>query len=464
MTHDQRVTVVGGGLSGSEAAWQLAERNIPVTLVEMRPISTTPAHQTDLLAELVCSNSLKSLDLRTPGGILKAELTELGSLILRAAQETRVPAGSALAVDREQFARTITEAVTAHPLIEVVRRRQDELPVPPALLATGPLTSGPLAQALERVAGRPLAFYDAIAPIVDAESIDWDKAFRASRWDGIEYQRPKGPSPEAFGFAPDASTQGDYVNCPMTQQEYEAFVEALLTAKQVTPHEFEEPRYFESCLPIEVMAARGLDVLRHGPMRPVGLRDPRTGSRPHAVVQLRPENRHGTAYNMVGFQTRLTYPEQDRIFRMIPGLERAKFFRHGSIHRNTYLHAPECLEEGFALKGMSGIRVAGLLAGVEGYMESVAMGLLAALFLAADLDGSALEPPPDTTAVGALYAYLRQPPRADFSPTNMNMSLLPPVEAPRGTGKKERRLMAARRAVDDLRAWKAAHAPLFPEK
>ncbi len=458
-----RVTVVGGGLAGSEAAWQLVRRDIPVTLVEMRPLSTTEAHQTDLLGELVCSNSLKSLDPRTPGGILKAELAQLDSLILGAAQETRVPAGSALAVDREAFARRITERLSNHPLVDLQRRRQDDLPDPPAILATGPLTSGALARAIEDKAGKPLTFYDAIAPILDAESIDFDKAFRASRWDGIANQRPAGPGPEAYGFMPEDSTEGDYVNCPMSRDEYEAFVEALLEARQVVPHEFEEPRYFESCLPIEVMAARGMDVLRHGPMRPVGLRDPRDGRRPHAVVQLRPENRHGTAYNMVGFQTRLTYPEQDRVFRTIPGLERARFFRHGSIHRNTYLHAPECLDEGLLLKEANGLRVAGLLAGVEGYMESVAMGLLAALFTAADIQGIAMKAPPDTTALGSLYAYLRQPPRASFTPTNMNMSLLPPVEAPKGTSKKERRLMAARRAVDDLLSWKKEHQNLFPD-
>jgi len=448
------VTVVGGGLAGCEAAWQLARRNIQVTVVEMRPENMTPAHGTDLLAELVCSNSLKSTDMATPAGLLKAELTELDSLIVDAARSSSVPAGSALAVDRIRFARLVTQRIVEHPNIEVVRHRQDRLPDPPAIVSTGPLTSGPLAQAVAEAAGQPLTFYDAIAPIIEADSIDWDHAFVASRWDGSTSRR-SAPDPTRFGFAPTAVSGGDYVNCAMDRDQYEAFADALLSASQVQAHEFEDARYFESCLPIEVMASRGLDVLRHGPMRPVGLMEPKTGRRPYAVVQLRLENRHKTAYNMVGFQTRLRYGEQARIFRMIPALGHARFLRYGSIHRNSYLEAPTCLNARFELKKAPGIRVAGLLAGVEGYVESTAMGLLAALLLAADLNAEVLAPPPATTALGALHAYLQRDRGSAFVPTNMNMSLFPPLETTEKMSKKERRLRTARRALDDLLLWKA---------
>ncbi|MCD6498469.1 MAG: methylenetetrahydrofolate--tRNA-(uracil(54)-C(5))-methyltransferase (FADH(2)-oxidizing) TrmFO [Deltaproteobacteria bacterium] len=449
------VTVVGGGLAGCEAAWQLARRNIQVTLVEMRPEEMAPAHGTDLLAELVCSNSLKSTDMGTPAGLLKAELAALDSLILEAARASSVPAGSALAVDRIRFARLVTQRIAEHPNIEVVCRRQDRLPDPPAILATGPLTSGDLAKALAEAAGRPLTFYDAIAPIVDADSIDWDHAFVASRWENATSKPANTPDPTRFGFPAMATSKGDYVNCPMDRGQYEAFVDALLSASQVQAHEFEDARYFESCLPIEVMARRGLDVLRHGPMRPIGIQDPATGKRPYAVVQLRLENSHKTAYNMVGFQTRLRYGEQTRIFRMIPGLGDANFLRYGSIHRNSYLNAPACLNARFELDKAPGIRVAGLLAGVEGYMESTAMGLLAGLLLAADLTGANLDPPPQTTALGALHTYLQRDRGGAFIPTNMNMSLFPPLDVEERMSKKERRLRTARRALDDLLLWKA---------
>jgi len=454
------VKVVGGGLAGSEAAWQLAKRGIAVTLFEMRPEVMTPAHRTGHLGELVCSNSLKAVRKDNASGILKKEL-ELGkSLILEAAYESRVPAGGALAVDRQLMGEKITNAIENHPNIELRRELIQSIPQQPAIIATGPLTEGLLADDLSSSAGVPLYFYDAIAPIIETDTLDDNHTFVASRWDEkkkntsdpLKTERDTTPS-----TSPEKPKQGDYINCPLSREEYETFVEDLLTADKVPPHHFEEPKYFEGCLPIEVMAARGPEVLRYGPMRPVGLRDPKTGRRPYAVLQLRAENSQGTAHNMVGFQTRLRYPEQKRIFKKIPALRNVNFLRLGSIHRNTYLRAPDCLNEGFALKQAHGVRVTGLLCGVEGYMESTAMGWLTGVMTASELNNGNLgEPPPVTTATGSLYAYIRRPRMKDepFAPTNMNMSLLPPLDSPEKKIKKnQRRLLTAERAEEDFKNW-----------
>lgn len=433
------VAVIGAGLAGAEAAWHLARRGASVTLVEGKPAAISPAHRTPLFAEIVCSNSLRSDDRETPPGMLKRELRAAGSLVLACADETRVPAGEALAVDRHAFARLVTTRLATEPRVRIERRPVEAWPPGPVIVATGPLTGDALARLLMREVGaQSLYFYDAIAPIVDAETIDASRAFRQSRWgrgDGDEY-----------------------VNCPLTRDEYRAFVAELRAARKVEPHAFEEARYFEGCLPIEVMAARGLDALAHGPMRPVGLCDPRTGERPHAVVQLRPESRHGTACGMVGFQTRMAHPEQRRVFRLVPALREAEFLRMGSIHRNTYLDAPRLLGPELDLRARPDVRVAGLLCGVEGYMESCAMGLLAAVFLAARLAGGVAPPPPPTTALGALHAHVTRPrgPGEAFSPQNLHYGLLPPL--PERAGRRERRWMHARRAERDFAPWLAAVA------
>jgi methylenetetrahydrofolate--tRNA-(uracil-5-)-methyltransferase len=443
------VTVVGGGMAGSEAAWQLAELGLDVALVEMKPAAMSPAHQSPLLGELVCSNSLRSDDPVAPAGLLKQELRRCGSMVIACADRNRVPAGQALAVERFGFARTITQRLALHPRIRIERRRLDELPTGPVIVATGPLTDGPLAAVIKNeLGGDRMYFYDAIAPIVAADSIDWDFAFRASRW-GRDSEPVDG---DAAGG--DVGV-GDYVNCPMTKAEYEAFVAAVNAGRKVLPHDFEEPRYFESCMPIEVMAERGPETLRYGPMRPVGLRDPRTGHRPWAVVQLRPENKYLTAYNLVGFQTRLAYPEQQRIFAMIPALHRAEFLRFGSIHRNTYIDAPSRLGTRFELRTKPNIRFAGLLTGVEGYIESCAMGLVVAWLLAAELRGNSVAPPPPTTMLGGLYHHVTasREPNYKYGPTNVNYGLLPPLP---GTRKDNRKQRMAERARADLDTWLAA--------
>jgi methylenetetrahydrofolate--tRNA-(uracil-5-)-methyltransferase len=443
------VTVVGGGMAGSEAAWQLAELGLDVALVEMKPAAMSPAHQSPLLGELVCSNSLRSDDPVAPAGLLKQELRRCGSMVIACADRNRVPAGQALAVERFGFARTITQRLALHPRIRIERRRLDELPTGPVIVATGPLTDGPLAAVIkDELGGDRMYFYDAIAPIVAADSIDWDFAFRASRW-GRDSEPVDG---DAAGG--DVGV-GDYVNCPMTKAEYEAFVAAVNAGRKVLPHDFEEPRYFESCMPIEVMAERGPETLRYGPMRPVGLRDPRTGHRPWAVVQLRPENKYLTAYNLVGFQTRLAYPEQQRIFAMIPALHRAELLRFGSIHRNTYIDAPSRLGTRFELRTKPNIRFAGLLTGVEGYIESCAMGLVVAWLLAAELRGNTVAPPPPTTMLGGLYHHVTAPREANYKygPTNVNYGLLPPLP---GTRKDNRKQRMAERARADLDTWLAA--------
>ncbi len=437
---DVVVVVVGGGLAGCEAAWQLAEAEFSVVLRESKPEVMSAAHGTPLLAEIVCSNSLRSDAPDTPAGLLKHELRRAGSLIIACADVARVPAGDALAVDRFAFAKLCTTRVANHPRIAVERRVVDALPDGPCILATGPLTGGRLARQLGELGGRPLYFYDAIAPIVDADTIDMDVAFRGSRW-------------ARDSAAADDGAGGDYVNCPLDRDQYQAFVQAVRDGRKVSPHSFEEARYFEGCLPIEVMAERGLDVLAFGPMRPVGLADPRDGRRPHAVVQLRPENRHRTAYNIVGFQTRLAYPEQLRIFRMIPGLARAELLRFGSIHRNSYVDAPRVLGPELELRSRPDVRLAGQMTGVEGYIESTAMGLLAARFTAGRLRGRPAAPPPPETAIGALYHHVTRPraAREAFEPMNVNFGLLPPL--PGRASKRDRRRLHCERAAAAWESW-----------
>ncbi len=431
---ERHVTVIGGGLAGSEAAWQLAERGVGVRLVEMKPARRSPAHRLDGLAELVCSNSLRADDPANAIGLLHEELRRLGSLILGAADATRVPAGGALAVDRERFSALVTEKVRSHPGIELVHEEAISLPQGPAILATGPLTAGALAEQLSELVGERLYFYDSIAPIVAADSIDKSIAFFASR-----YGKGGGE---------------DYLNLPLSKEEYEAFVAALLAGEKVVPHAFEEPRYFEGCLPIEVMAERGKDCLAFGPMKPVGLTDPRTGRRPHAVVQLRPEDRARTCWNMVGFQTRLTWPEQKRIFRTLPGLASAEFVRLGQIHRNTYLDAPRFLARDLTLKARPGLRMAGQVTGVEGYVESTACGYLAALATWAELSGKPFPEPPPVTAMGALHRHLTgeaRPPGARYEPNNVTFALFPELAG--RIRKDQRRQMLVNRAREALSNW-----------
>ncbi len=436
-----RVTIVGGGFAGCEAAWQLAEAGLSVLLVEMKPAAISPAHRSPLLCEVVCSNSFKSDDASSPAGLLKAELRRLDSMVLACADRHRVPAGTALAVDRERFAREVTARLALHPRVSIERRLVDRLPDGPAIIATGPLTGGELAREIAGMCGgEGLHFYDAIAPIVSAESIDPETSFRGSRW-GKESAAANGES------------QGDYVNCPLDEAAYYDLVHAIRAGRKVEPRQFEEPRYFEGCLPIEVMAERGDDVLRHGPMRPIGFVDPATGRRPFALVQLRPENRYLSAYNLVGFQTRLAYPEQKRILRTIPALRRAEFLRYGSIHRNTYLDAPALLGAEFELRERPELRFAGLLLGVEGYLESCAMGLLTALFLVGRLRGRPLAAPPAATALGGLYHHVtaHREPGQSYAPTNINFGLLPRIEV--RAKKRERKRLVAERAVAELGPW-----------
>jgi methylenetetrahydrofolate--tRNA-(uracil-5-)-methyltransferase len=452
---DPDVTVVGGGMAGTEAAWQLAEAGLRVALVEMKPCAMSPAHQSPLLGELVCSNSLRSDDPVSPAGLLKQELRKCRSMMIDCADLHRVPAGQALAVERFGFARAITQRLALHPRIRLERRRLDDLPDGPVIVATGPLTEGALAEVIRNeLGGDRMYFYDAIAPIVAADSIDWDFAFRASRWgrdaDAAPHDEHDRPAGGDTGV-------GDYINCPLSKLQYEAFVAEVNAGRKVLPHDFEEPKYFESCMPIEVMAERGAQTLRFGPMRPIGLRDPRTGHRPWAVVQLRPENKYLTAYNLVGFQTRLAYPEQQRIFQTIPALHRAEFLRFGSIHRNTYIDAPSRLGTRFELRTRPNIRFAGLLTGVEGYIESCAMGLIVGWMLAGELTGRAAPPPPPTTMLGALYHHVTAPrdPGYKYGPTNVNYGLLPPLDGVRKDNRKQR---MAERARADLEPWLEAVA------
>jgi methylenetetrahydrofolate--tRNA-(uracil-5-)-methyltransferase len=436
------VTVVGGGLAGSEAAWQLAERGHDVQLHEMRPLRGTPAHQTDRLAELVCSNTFKSTEVTNAHGLLKAELRTLGSLVLEAADAARVPAGSALAVDRDVFSAQVHDRIHAHPRITVQRGEVTALPTP-AVIATGPLTSDALATALRsRMGAEALAFYDAIAPIIAAESIDTSIAFRAARYDKETMDG--------------ASDEGAYLNCPFTKDEYEAFIDALTTADQFTAHEFDAVPYFEGCMPAEEMARRGRETLRFGPMKPVGLTDPRTGKRPWAVLQLRREDRAGRMWNLVGFQTRLRIPEQTRVFRMIPGLAGAEFLRFGSIHRNSYVNSPGALTPALTLRDDPAVFIAGQITGVEGYTESTATGLLAGINLARTLAGEAPVLPPPTTMLGALYRYLRDADPAHFQPMNANFGLLEELPFP-PKDKLIKRERYAERALAAMAAWRDEH-------
>jgi len=409
-------TVVGGGLAGSEAAWALAERGVRVTLAEMRPAVKTPAHHTDRLAELVCSNSFKSVDLTNAHGLLKAELRALGSLLLPCADLARVPGGTALAVDRDIFSRTVHERVTAHPNITVLRDEVAELPSP-GVVATGPLTSARLTEAIvARLGSAALAFWDAIAPVVASDSLDHERLYALSR-----YGKGEGD---------------DYLNAPLDAAAYGQFIDALLEADQHQGHDFDAVPYFEGCLPVEEMARRGRETLRFGPMKPVGLPDPRTGREPHAVVQLRREDRSGQMWNLVGFQTRLRIPEQQRVFRMIPGLEQAEYLRYGSIHRNSYLNSPASLGPALTARDDDRLFFAGQLTGVEGYTESLGTGLLAGINLARRLEGKPPAVPPPTTMLGGLYRYLRDADPKHFQPMNANFGLLEPLP---GKVKKDRK-------------------------
>lgn len=434
----KEVVVIGGGLAGCEAAWQAARRGVRVRLFEMKPHRFSPAHESGDLAELVCSNSLRSNDPGSAVGLLKEEMRRLDSLIMQVADATSVPAGKALAVDRRKFADGVTRAVQEHGLIEVVREEVTSLPADPSspvILATGPLTSPAMTHSLSELTGsNNLAFYDAIAPIVDAETLDLDVIYRKSRWDD-------GP--------------GDYLNCPMNEAQYKNFIGLLAGAETVALHDFEDPKYFEGCLPVEVMLERGEQTLLFGPMKPVGLPDPRTGEIPFAVVQLRAENREQTMYNMVGFQTKLTYAQQKRVFRTIPGLERVEFVRLGSIHRNTFVCAPEILEPTLQMQGKPRLFLAGQLSGVEGYVESTAMGLLAGInaALLAALERHPVVPPPET-AHGALVQHLTASDPHHFQPSNINFGLFPPIG--RKMRKRERGGYRAGLALEALGKWQQA--------
>jgi methylenetetrahydrofolate--tRNA-(uracil-5-)-methyltransferase len=426
----EKLIVIGGGLAGSEAAWQAARRGVGVTLYEMRPVKSTEAHRTGLLGELVCSNSLRSNDVYSAPGLLKKELSMAGSLIMAAAQASTVPAGSALAVDRRMFADFITQSLSDHPLVEIIREEVVVLPETAAVIATGPLTSEAMSRSLSALLGEDnLYFYDAIAPIIDAESIEYEKVYRASRYG-------KGGN--------------DYLNCPMTKDEYGAFYTALIEADRVTPREFEEQKVFEGCMPIEVMALRGEDTLRFGPMKPVGLPDPATGREPYAVVQLRAENRELTAYNMVGFQTRLKWPEQSRVFRMIGGLRDAEFLRFGSLHRNTFINGPLFLNKDLTLKNRQNIFIAGQITGVEGYIESTAIGLVAGFSAAVALKGLPAEEVPASTSHGALIRHITGADGRNFQPSNINFGLFPAAGGPLGIrDKKQRRTKIVERAIEE---------------
>ena len=437
--HEDVVTVVGGGLAGSEAAWQLAQRGHHVTLHEMRPVRQTPAHRTDQLAELVCSNTFKSTELSTAHGAIKAEMRELGCLILQCADVARVAAGTALAVDRDVFAAAVTERIHAHPNITVVRGEVNDIPKSPAVIATGPLTGDALAESLrQRLGSDALAFYDAIAPVVSRESIDENVVFTASRY-GKETM--------------EGAEEGAYLNCPMSEDEYDAFVGALDAADQFHGHEFDKVPYFAGCMPVEEMNARGRESLRFGPLKPVGLSDPRTGRRPHAVVQLRREDRAGRLWNLVGFQTRLRIPEQQRVFRMIPGLANAEFLRYGSIHRNSYINSPGVLTPALTLRDDPKIFLAGQITGVEGYTESTASGLLAGMNLSRVQNGNEPVLPPCNTMLGALYRYLREADPRHFQPMNANFGLVDELDE-HIRDKRVKKERMAERALREMRAWR----------
>ncbi len=420
------IKIIGGGLAGTEAAFQIARRGQKVCLFEMRPEVFTPAHKTAYLSELVCSNSLKSMELTNAHGLLKEELRRLGSLVIRRADETSIPGGKALVVDRERFSKTITEEIEAHPLIEAVRGEIREIPEGITIIATGPLTSDVFAEKIREIAGgKNLSFFDAISPIIDGETIDMESAFFGSRY---------------MADAP------DYLNCPLTEEEYNRFYEALLRAEKVDLREFERTPYFEGCLPVEVMAERGRQTLLYGPAKPVGIMDKRKNIKPFAVIQLRRENAAGTMYNMVGFQTKLTYGAQEKVFRLIPALKHAVFLRYGSIHRNTYINSPEILKKGLNLKDNEDIFFAGQITGVEGYVESTATGIAAGISALARLKGRKVPPLPDETCLGALVRYITSPTEV-FQPMNINFGLL------KDYSKKEKK-KSVERALLSISAWK----------
>ena len=441
--NDHAIHIVGGGLAGSEAAWQLAEAGHRVRLSEMRGAGgeTTAAHRTDALAELVCSNSFRSDDADSNAvGLLHQEMRALGSLVMREADRHRVPAGSALAVDRDAFSDGVTSAIAAHPNIDLVRQRIDTLPPGPAIIASGPLTAPVLASAIAAETGEDaLAFFDALAPIVHRDLIDMSIAWKASRWD-------KGSGPDGDG--------ADYINCPLSREEYQAFHAALLAAEKTAFKDWEGTPYFEGCMPIEVMAERGVDTLRFGPMKPVGLDDPRTGRWAYATVQLRQDNALGTLWNIVGFQTKLKHGEQARVFRMIPGLQNAEFARLGGLHRNTFIKSPVLLDPLLRLRSAPRIRFAGQITGCEGYLESAAIGLAAGRFAAAELAGAQIAPPPPTTALGALLAHITGGAvAATYQPMNVTFGLFPPLDLPGRSRKADRKRLYTARARADLAGW-----------
>ena len=445
------IEIIGGGLAGSEAAWQAASMGVPVTIVEMRPTEPTAVHKTDRLAELVCSNSFRGDKLDNAVGLLKEEMRRLDSIVMRVADRVRVPAGAALAVDRALFAEGVTDAVTSHPLIRVERREVAAIPAPgPAaatILATGPLTSPRLSADIAAFTGREhLAFFDAISPIVLAETIDRTKVFRASRWN----RSLRGSDAPA-----ETTDEGDYLNCPMTRDEYRAFHDAVMSAEKADVHDFDNTKFFEGCLPIEVMAHRGLDTLRFGPMKPAGLTDPKTGRWPYAVVQLRQDNLAAEHYSLVGFQTQLKWGEQARVLRLIPGLERAEFVRLGMIHRNTYINGPVVLTDTWQTRARADLFFAGQVSGVEGYVESAASGLIAGRNAARLALGLPTTAPPRTTAIGALGYYVSHADAKHYAPSNITFGIMPPLEAPPAS-RQERQLATSQRALADLAAWTRA--------
>ena len=433
MKHD--ITVVGAGLAGSEAAWQLANMGLKVRLVEMKPEKKTPAHQSDLFGELVCSNSLRGDSLANAIGLLKEELRHLGSLIMKCAEENRVEAGGALAVDRVAFAAAITGALEGHENIEIVHEELTEIPAGPAIIATGPLTSDPMAEAISKFFGgaQGLNFYDAAAPLVSFESLDMEHCWFASRYD-------KGTA--------------DYINCAMDKEQYQSFVRELAGAEEAAVHGFEDKKVFEGCMPVEVMARRGEDTLRYGPLKPVGLKDPKTGKEPYAVVQLRKDNRSGTVYNIVGFQTHLRWPEQKRVFSMIPALAHAEYLRYGVMHRNTYLDSPRMLDRYYRARKAPGIAFAGQMTGVEGYIESTASGYLAAVEMGRTVQGLPAVDFPTYTAIGALASYISDESVVKFQPMNINFGIIDPLDYKFKGKKHDRYLEVSRRAlaaIDEIR-------------
>ena len=465
----KRVHIIGGGLAGSEAAWQAASMGVRVVLHEMRPVTPTAVHKTDRLAELVCSNSFRGDKLDNAVGLLKEEMRRLDSLVMREADRVRVPAGAALAVDREQFAEGVTAAIQGHPRITVERGEVIAIPPPCGddvfIIATGPLTSAPLSADIARFVGRDhLAFFDAISPIVLAGTIDMSKVFRQSRWDrslgrtavragtglGVRPLSPPEPADASVGA-------GDYLNCPFTETEYRQFHAAIVAAEKAEVHDFDNTTFFEGCLPIEVMAHRGVDTLRFGPMKPAGLRDPRTGRRPYAVAQLRQDNLAGDHFSLVGFQTQLKWGEQARVLRMIPGLEKAEFVRFGMIHRNTYINGPTVLLDTWQTRARPDLFFAGQVSGVEGYVESAASGLIAGRNAARLVTGLAPLAPPKTTAIGALAHYVSHAAPAHYQPTNITFGIIPPLEvAPKS--RADRAAATSARALADLAAWAPAGA------